>query len=561
MLSCGRLPFLRPALLHQTNERAWTAVFASLWRCSCLRVFYSSFLWFPAVDGLRRRGDEGGAVSPPNQPTPIPMPLQQQRSLPQVAATLSAADATAAAEPPSPDGPPPPSPERATAPDAAAAGPGPGLGPGSAASAPRYEVSAPAAAAAGLPAAPPAKAAGAPGAPRVSGGSAFSIPPKRLGLAPSPIRPPELGFGTGLGAIGGIGGAGGVGGAAGAATAALLLQLQLQQQQQLQLLQQQMPAPQPALPPLPLQPPALQLVQPPRQYAPRPLSPGRLAYRSALHAEEARRYAAPEEPFLYTAIDGASVPVCPLRNRDGRGVWKPREHVLLRHGRPPAVSVLSLVRDALARVPEGKGTKADVVALVRDSQWCVSADEGVPDTILLTAVGGALDRLASETDPCAAFDRRAKRTCVLPRELGDVGPSCALIGYVLYLFTQVPADACAPALDSRLSSRCGRVVLQEQPAMDVPTPRPSARDTGGGVRPDTRGAGGGRAGEGQRGSRRGSDPCRNDICRCSGGGRGIGDDARFCGQPARGGRGGGGGGQSSRVRTAALSSRRNRDMH
>lgn len=41
-------------------------------------------------------------------------------------------------------------------------------------------------------------------------------------------------------------------------------------------------------------------------------------------------------------------------------VAKPREHVLLKPDRPSHVTILCLVRDAAARLPNGVGTRADI---------------------------------------------------------------------------------------------------------------------------------------------------------------------------------------------------------
>ena len=48
-------------------------------------------------------------------------------------------------------------------------------------------------------------------------------------------------------------------------------------------------------------------------------------------------------------------------------VAKPREHVLLKPDRPSHVTILCLVRDAAARMPNGKGTRADICQLLKES--------------------------------------------------------------------------------------------------------------------------------------------------------------------------------------------------
>ena len=44
----------------------------------------------------------------------------------------------------------------------------------------------------------------------------------------------------------------------------------------------------------------------------------------------------------------------------------PRPHVMLAAVRPAAVTILTLVRDAVSRLPNGEGTRADIVELLRD---------------------------------------------------------------------------------------------------------------------------------------------------------------------------------------------------
>ena len=46
-----------------------------------------------------------------------------------------------------------------------------------------------------------------------------------------------------------------------------------------------------------------------------------------------------------------------------------REHCLLKSERPPQVTLLALTRDAVARLPQGRGTRSLVCSLVKDSQY------------------------------------------------------------------------------------------------------------------------------------------------------------------------------------------------
>ncbi len=42
-------------------------------------------------------------------------------------------------------------------------------------------------------------------------------------------------------------------------------------------------------------------------------------------------------------------------------------HILLKTDRPPFISILSLVRDAVCRLPDGVGTRMDVTELAKES--------------------------------------------------------------------------------------------------------------------------------------------------------------------------------------------------
>ena len=83
------------------------------------------------------------------------------------------------------------------------------------------------------------------------------------------------------------------------------------------------------------------------------------------------RYELPSLAFRYTAADGDKTTVAPVIRAGGKSVVKAREHAMLKVERPAHVTILSLVRDAAARLPRGVGTRADVCALLRDSQYFV----------------------------------------------------------------------------------------------------------------------------------------------------------------------------------------------
>ena len=59
------------------------------------------------------------------------------------------------------------------------------------------------------------------------------------------------------------------------------------------------------------------------------------------------------------------------------------------------------MRDATARLPDGRGSRADVCVLVRDSNFIV---DDADDKELNSAVSTALDRLQRGSDPGVRYD-------------------------------------------------------------------------------------------------------------------------------------------------------------
>eukprot|EP00897_Mesotaenium_endlicherianum_P010951 jgi/Mesen1/9885/ME000070S09175 len=129
--------------------------------------------------------------------------------------------------------------------------------------------------------------------------------------------------------------------------------------------------------------------------------------------EERLRYGRPDVAFRYTAVDGGRSTVAPIRRMSSKATAKARDHAMLKASRPAHVTVLCLVRDAAARLPRGVGTRADVCALLRDSQFFVAA---TPDAQLNQIVSGAMDRLHYERDACIKYDAERKAWHYLHRE-------------------------------------------------------------------------------------------------------------------------------------------------
>lgn len=83
--------------------------------------------------------------------------------------------------------------------------------------------------------------------------------------------------------------------------------------------------------------------------------------------------------------------------------------------RPNFVTILALVRDATARLPNGEGTRADICQLLKDSQYIIEQDNDEKEGYLHSVVSGALDRLHYEADPCVRYYPRRKEWLYLHR--------------------------------------------------------------------------------------------------------------------------------------------------
>ncbi|KAF4520073.1 hypothetical protein B566_EDAN007930 [Ephemera danica] len=139
--------------------------------------------------------------------------------------------------------------------------------------------------------------------------------------------------------------------------------------------------------------------------------------RENFHQQEKRRYENPHRAFTYRMHGYESV-VGPVKGACtlGTGLTKPRGHTLLVQDRPNYVTILSLVRDAVARLPNGEGSRSDICELLRDSQYLVTGSE---ENYLQSVVGGALDRLHFEIDTCVKYDAKRKTWVYLHRNRSE----------------------------------------------------------------------------------------------------------------------------------------------
>ncbi|KAG8141501.1 hypothetical protein E2320_007119 [Naja naja] len=133
--------------------------------------------------------------------------------------------------------------------------------------------------------------------------------------------------------------------------------------------------------------------------------------------QERYRYSQPHKAFTF-CMHGFESVVGPVKGVFDKetSLNKPREHSLLRSDRPAYVTILSLVRDAAARLPNGEGTRAEICELLKDSQF-LAPDVTSPQ--VNTVVSGALDRLHYEKDPCVKYDIGRKLWIYLHRDRSE----------------------------------------------------------------------------------------------------------------------------------------------
>uniref|UniRef100_A0A4W5R1H3 Nuclear factor related to kappa-B-binding protein n=1 Tax=Hucho hucho TaxID=62062 RepID=A0A4W5R1H3_9TELE len=139
--------------------------------------------------------------------------------------------------------------------------------------------------------------------------------------------------------------------------------------------------------------------------------------RHVFQVQEQQRYDQPHKAFTFR-MHGFESQVGPVKGVFDKemSLNKAREHTLLRSDRPAYVTILSLVRDAAARLPNGEGTRAEICELLKDSQFL---EPDVTSGQVNTVVSGALDRLHYEKDPCVKYDIVRKLWIYLHRDRGQ----------------------------------------------------------------------------------------------------------------------------------------------
>ena len=112
--------------------------------------------------------------------------------------------------------------------------------------------------------------------------------------------------------------------------------------------------------------------------------------RQDYHRQERQRYSNPEKAFTfhYRNQERTVGPVVPFRLKKLQR--QIRDVSYLRSDRPAWLSSHSLVRDAGARLPDGRGSRGDICILVKDSQYLAP---NLPDKELYRLVGRTLNHI------------------------------------------------------------------------------------------------------------------------------------------------------------------------
>ncbi|XP_037953356.1 uncharacterized protein LOC119683639 [Teleopsis dalmanni] len=133
--------------------------------------------------------------------------------------------------------------------------------------------------------------------------------------------------------------------------------------------------------------------------------------------QERERFSNPHRAFTYRMHDYESV-VGPVKGIYSQifALTKARGHSMMIGDRPNFVTILTLVRDATARLPNGEGTRADISELLKCSQFI---NRDAADNVLQTIVSGALDRMHTEHDACVRYDPKRKIWIYLHRNRSE----------------------------------------------------------------------------------------------------------------------------------------------
>ncbi|XP_022223244.2 nuclear factor related to kappa-B-binding protein [Drosophila obscura] len=133
--------------------------------------------------------------------------------------------------------------------------------------------------------------------------------------------------------------------------------------------------------------------------------------------QERLRFEHPHQPFTYR-LNGYESVVGPVKGiyTQSLALNKARGHAVMVDDRPPFVTILTLVRDATARLPNGEGTRSEISELLKCSQY---VNHQAAENVLQTIVSGALDRMHGGIDPCVKYDAKRKIWIYLHRNRSE----------------------------------------------------------------------------------------------------------------------------------------------
>ncbi|KAK4312817.1 hypothetical protein Pmani_015828 [Petrolisthes manimaculis] len=162
------------------------------------------------------------------------------------------------------------------------------------------------------------------------------------------------------------------------------------------------------------------IIPPPRCYTSWTVQPATDTEKEAYRTHEKLRYEKPHKAYTFMTHGYESV-VGPVKGiyTQQTGLNKARGHSLLVPDRPAYVTILSLVRDAVARLPNGEGTRSDICELLKESQYLAPLPNTTAENNLNSVVSGALDRLHYENDPCVKYDTPRKLWIYLHRNRSE----------------------------------------------------------------------------------------------------------------------------------------------
>lgn len=139
------------------------------------------------------------------------------------------------------------------------------------------------------------------------------------------------------------------------------------------------------------------------------MRPERAEEVAMFQVQERQRYENPNSPFTYR-LHGYEATVGPVTGVFTQVLNKGAN--LLLPDRPASATMLSLVRDAIARLPNGEGTKAHVSELLKASQYIQ------PGSVLHVIVTAVVERLQKEGS--VHFDQRRKTIIYTHRSKSEI---------------------------------------------------------------------------------------------------------------------------------------------